>query len=268
MTPRMPPAGSRVRRWLVRAVPTFTVVTVAVSGLAAPTPKAKPVLESRVQTLAAGVAGPGWQKAVRTALPTELVGFEWTGTRRAELAVRSKVNGRWGEWLDLDSTGEEGPDSDAREYRGRATAGPAFVGKGVRDVQVRVTEGNLRNLRLHAIHSEDPRPAGGIASAGAAAPQPSIITRAGWGADESLRRSAQGCTGNPDYASRVRYSVVHHTASHRLQLYGPGDSASIVRGRSTTSTPTPTGGATSATTSSSTATARSSRAASAAWTAP
>jgi hypothetical protein len=227
----MSAAGARLRHWLVRAVPTLVVVTVGVSGLAASTPKAKPILESKVRTLTEGVARPGWQRQVRTPLPTELVGFQWEGSRTAELQVRSLAGGRWSAWTDLDAGGDEGPDADSREFRGRNTAGPVFVGKGVRDVQVRVTEGNLRRLRMHAIRSEDSRPSGALAPAAADAPQPGIITRAGWGADESLRNKAADCEDSPEYAPRVRYAVVHHTAhSTNSNSYGPGDSASIVRG--------------------------------------
>ena len=207
------------------------VTIVAATGLAAPAPRAEPILESRVQTLTRDVAGPGWRLDVRTPLPTHLVGFQWDGPHHAEVEVRSLSNGRWSDWMELHTSGEEGPDHDAGEHRRTNTVGPVYVGKGVRDLQVRVAEGHLRNLRLHAIRSEEPELSGGISAAAAAAPQPGIITRAGWGADESFRTFAQGCDGSPDYASRVRYSVVHHTAhGSDSNSYGPGDSASIVRG--------------------------------------
>ena len=64
----------------------------------------------------------------------------------------------------------------------------------------------------------------GVASA--AAPQPAIITRAQWGADESLRLTQ--CPEGPDYDTTVKLAIVHHTGGSNN--YGPGDSAAIMRG--------------------------------------
>jgi flagellar hook assembly protein FlgD len=52
--------------------------------------------------------------------------------------------------------------------------------------------------------------------------QPAIISRAQWGADESIVRAA------PSYADRVRLAVVHHTAGSNS--YSASESAAIVRG--------------------------------------
>src|SRR5438270_745766 len=67
-----------------------------------------------------------------------------------------------------------------------------------------------------------------VTSADAGPAQPFTYTRAAWGADESWRSYASGCNGTPDYANTVRYAVLHHTDNSNN--YGPGDSASIVRG--------------------------------------
>jgi uncharacterized protein with LGFP repeats len=50
---------------------------------------------------------------------------------------------------------------------------------------------------------------------------PSIISRADWGADESLR------CGNPQYGNGIRAGVVHHTAGSND--YSPQESAGIVK---------------------------------------
>ncbi|MFE4454237.1 N-acetylmuramoyl-L-alanine amidase [Streptomyces sp. NPDC056796] len=54
------------------------------------------------------------------------------------------------------------------------------------------------------------------------APKPPIVTRAGWGADESLNDEA------PDYMATVKAVFVHHTA--QTNAYSCADSAAIVRG--------------------------------------
>ena len=96
------------------------------------------------------------------------------------------------------------------------------------------------------------------ATAGAAAAKPTIITRAQWGADESLR------TCEPDYVDKLKGAIVHHTVNSNT--YSADRRAGPRCAASTPTTSTATAGATSATSSSSTASAGSSRAASAATT--
>jgi len=59
------------------------------------------------------------------------------------------------------------------------------------------------------------------ATPGTPTPQPSIITRAGWGADESLKNCFAG------YSNGVQIAFAHHTASSNT--YAKSDSAGIVR---------------------------------------
>lgn len=54
------------------------------------------------------------------------------------------------------------------------------------------------------------------------APKPPIVTRAGWGADESLNDES------PEYTDTVKAVFVHHTA--QTNAYSCADSAAIVRG--------------------------------------
>ncbi|WP_188587555.1 N-acetylmuramoyl-L-alanine amidase [Gordonia jinhuaensis] len=71
-----------------------------------------------------------------------------------------------------------------------------------------------------------PGPGGAAAPTGLAATppgaEPPVITRAQWGADESLRCS------DPTYDDSVRAAIVHHTAG--TNDYTPAQSAEIVRG--------------------------------------
>ena len=59
-----------------------------------------------------------------------------------------------------------------------------------------------------------------------------IVTRAQWGADESLRvypdNVNPGCDGSVNDMSQLKFAVVHHTAGNNF--YTPQESASIVRG--------------------------------------
>ncbi len=72
----------------------------------------------------------------------------------------------------------------------------------------------------------------GVPSANAAAPgdvpfppNPGYVSRAQWGADESLRLKA--CPNGPDYAD-PKLVVIHHTATSNS--YSPADTAATVRG--------------------------------------
>jgi uncharacterized protein with LGFP repeats len=58
-------------------------------------------------------------------------------------------------------------------------------------------------------------PQAGVASA--ATTRPAIISRAGWGAVESLRRA------DPEYSSTVKAAVIHHTV--QTNRYAPSESA-------------------------------------------
>ena len=201
----------------------MVALTLVTTGAVSPAPQAKPILERRAKTLASATVGAGWGRAVATDIPTDLVGFEWDGPPVAEFQVRALRDGQWTGWTDLHATPDEGPDQDSREYTGRSTAGPVWVGRGASQVEVRVEHGELRNLKLHQIRSADaPRSRSALRPAGADA---LVIARYQWGANESLRRCP------PEYAARVRYAVVHHTAhGGDANNYRPGDSASIVRG--------------------------------------
>ena len=218
------------RRLLVRALPTVMGMSLFATGIVAPSPasNARAIVADRVQTLSRDTVRPGWARSADTGHPTQLLGFEWTGRQEGAVEVRVRRAGRWSEWTLVEGDPTEGPDEGSPERRGHTTAGPVWVGGSVRQVEVRVAEGDLSGLKLHAIRSEDPPPPalGGTEPAGAQA-QPGIVSRAAWGADESYRRLNAGC-GNPEYASTVRLALVHHTVNSNT--YSSAESAALVRG--------------------------------------
>ena len=219
-----------LRRLLLRAAPAVMGVTLFATGLVAPSPagNARAIVADRVQELARQTVRVGWARSADTGHPTQLVGFEWAGREEGAVEVRVRQDGRWSEWQLVEGDPAEGPDVGSREHRGHTTAGPVWVGRGVRQVEVRVAEGELSGLKLHAIRSEEPPPPalGGTEPAGAQA-QPGIVSRAAWGADEAYRRRNAGC-GNPEYASGVRLALVHHTVNSNT--YSAAESAALIRG--------------------------------------
>ena len=219
------------RRLYARVATAAVATTLVLTGLVALPGGGDPAqISDKVQTLAAGAAEVGWLRTADTGHPTELVGFEWQGAQPGAVEVRANGPEGWTDWQLVEGDPAEGPDVGSPERHDRTTAGPVWVGRGVSQVQVRVVEGSLSRLKLHAIHSEDPPTGGGVARAkpaGAAPAQPGIVSRAAWGANESYRTRNPGCT-QPMYAANVRFAIAHHTAG--TNTYTAADSAALVRG--------------------------------------
>jgi hypothetical protein len=180
---------------------------------------------------AAPTAAPGWSAQVSLPNHGETVGFTWDGTGAGALRVRSHDATGWSDWLDL-----AGPDAmaDPAEGNGKASAGPAWIGRGNDAVEVAVTDGVLPDLTMLAIHS-DPGFAtasggafGAIPSAGAAIGAPGMLYRAQWGAREWNDTGNPDCGATPALGKGVFGEVIHHTVTSNS--YGPNDAPSILRG--------------------------------------
>ncbi|MFD4907419.1 peptidoglycan recognition protein family protein [Kitasatospora purpeofusca] len=198
--------------------------------------------------------------AGRTAQRFDLLGVGWDGPARAlaggtvRVRTRDAATGVWSGWHELETDGEDGPDgpdagADAtRTAAGRTPRGataPLWTGPSD-GVAVEVSPGPAGpppGLRLElvdpgeGVRSAGPRstaagPADGERANGERAdggrrtghhqaPRPEIVTRAGWGADESIRE--------PDfqYTGPVRAVFVHHTAT--TTEYACSDAPRLVR---------------------------------------
>jgi flagellar hook assembly protein FlgD len=160
-----------------------------------------------------------------------MVAVHWQGSGRVWLRA-AREPGRWGHWRRADPEDEDRPDPRSPEARvGGWTMGSPFWTGTARFVQYR-TAGEVTRLRTYFISSPvtdaDRRgalrspPAGARTRVTARAVQPPIVTRSGWGANESIVRAP------PAFASRVVLSIVHHTAGSNG--YGAAQAAAIVRG--------------------------------------
>jgi hypothetical protein len=130
----------------------------------------------------------------------QLVGASWTGTGR--LDVRAGNGGAWTAWTPLVHESPTWTD-DATMIQLRHTGG-----------------GAVTNLHLAFITS--PPVTAPLAVEPATPARPTIVTRAGWGADESIRR------GPPLYAPSVKMAFVHHTDT--ATVYPCSDAPRIIRG--------------------------------------
>jgi hypothetical protein len=220
-----------LRRVVARAVVALGVLAAVLVGGFPGSPVGE--VSAQESVLAPGVNGAGFALAVDdVGVDAELVGFSWTGGTAATLRVRALVGGAWTDWLTLEGSTSERPDTTSPEHQpGLVSAGPAWLGRDFRHIEVEIVEGSVTDLTLTAISSEPPSTDGPLvtASAGAVPAWPqNIIPRSAWGADESWRSFAPGCDGTPRMATDLRFAVVHHTVS--TNTYAPSDSDELIRG--------------------------------------
>ncbi len=175
-----------------------------------------------------------------------MVAIEWSGSAsELELRVRRSRTGRWSGWMRHEDVRSEGPDSAGPEGR-RAdrrrrgdrrhrSALPAWTGEFSR-VQIRIphrgeTATAVRLVLIAPPETDPPRlgrhfPIRARQSRAAAQrtgpPRPTIISRATWGADESIVRET------PVIAETLRGAVVHHTVNSNS--YSREQADDLIRG--------------------------------------
>ena len=204
-------------------------------GLRASSP---PVAEHAAGPRTAATVSAALAPAVVTAAtatrPFSLVGVDWTGATPAGTAVQVRVHedGAWSDWSPLDVVADHGPDSAEAVADGvRTGTEPLMTAPGSDGVQVRVDSLGGQAPTDARITLVDPRTSDADASAtptalstaqAAGDPlRPAIITRAQWGADESLR------SRGPIYTGPVKVGFVHHTAS--TTSYTPAQATAQMR---------------------------------------
>ena len=185
-------------------------------------------------------AAPSTKPAVFTAPLTPgrftAAGVSWRPTAdgpavsSVTVQVRVRERGAWTDWLVLGVEG--GPDEGTTEagQQHPMLATQPYSTADADAIQVRVDAPRSAAPSELTLVTVDPgtssadaalQPAPG-ATAHSAAAQPTIVSRAGWGADESIRT----CT--PDVSPTIKVGFVHHTDGSNS--YAAADSASIVRG--------------------------------------
>jgi hypothetical protein len=180
-------------------------------------PIVRPATKPNVRTWAMAVTG----TAQRAPDGFSLAGVSWPATSRApeRVLVRASQDGaRWSRWTQAEVEPEVGPDPGSEEG-GRRSTMPVWTGDSGH-VQVRFVGGRPAGAEVELV-DPGPDPTPPLTSAAASPSQPGIITRAKWGADESLRKKA------PEYAEPLRMAIVHHTAT--TDSYAKEKSDDIVR---------------------------------------
>ena len=143
----------------------------------------------------------------------DMVGLHWQGPGSVEFRTHS-IRGRWSAWQPAAPEAEDLPDHPSRSWH---LGNPYWVGASDR-MSYRL-RGRVTRLRAYFIESPEERiPLRRFSMTGS----PPLISRAAWGADETIRRAA------PSYARSIQFAVVHHTAG--TNSYTAAQSAAIVRG--------------------------------------
>ena len=191
-------------------------------------------------------AGPNVRE-IRQDTPFSMVALTSSDLRGTSARVRARQDdGSWGPWYQADNLDGFSPDDE-----GPRGTEPVFVGRTTA-VQIAVTRAEATSGPSTAPRPTHAQPPLGYVPANAETPigqnltavlisppqapidvgplptavaapgqPPTIISRAQWGADESIR-----CP-NPVYDKGIRAGVVHHTAGSNE--YAPEDSAGIIR---------------------------------------
>jgi putative cell wall-binding protein len=201
-----------------------------------------------LQALPASAAAPPSPRVVSASVPegapatvdlgarVDMAGVSYTGAAGADVELRASDDGRtWTRWADLGDATAEGPDRQSDEFAAsaRRTTQPVWTG-AARYVQVR---GDVRHVEVHGVdvkgHGESTvakvvrglkgvfRTASTPPPAAAMTDQPPIVTRAQWGADESIRRD------DPSYG-KVQFAVLHHTVN--ANDYSAAEAPALIRG--------------------------------------
>jgi hypothetical protein len=213
---------------VVATTPVLLAVPVLTRPAVSPHPVSPRVAEVAVSPLPStrGVLADTGQRATKS---FTLAGVSWRrGTLAAgtHIELRTRSHGTWSSWTTL-GTPDEAPDNGSPDARraarlGTADSDPVWVGRAD-GVQARVVDSAGRSATapgdLHVVLVDGGSSAGdaspgpaqplGGAVANAEQAQPTIYTRAQWGADESLRLSA--CPKGPDYSSTIKMGFIHHT---------------------------------------------------------
>ncbi|WP_284548053.1 FG-GAP-like repeat-containing protein [Aestuariimicrobium sp. T2.26MG-19.2B] len=159
--------------------------------------------------------------------PFDLVGFTWS-SQTGKVAVQYRVlhGSTWSAWdvLEVDSS-----------ERGRPGTDPVYTeqASGVEARVITTDGGSVTDAKATLIDPQqvpsDAAPAQVTTQAVSGyTPRPAVITRAAWGADESLLSTNGADCVPPDYDTTTKAVIVHHTAGSNS--YTKDQSASIVRG--------------------------------------
>ncbi len=154
----------------------------------------------------------------------------------SRVLVRVREDGTWGSWEKL-AISDDRPDPNSREAVNARYGTEPLLTSEADGVQVRMdTPSGVEPANTQVVLLDNPvtsadanlpesnasnDPIATVEAGTVSAPMPNIITRAQWGADESLRR------GSATYAGTIKAAFLHHTVT--TNNYTPEQAAQQVR---------------------------------------
>lgn len=237
----------RVRILIIAAVTIAATLGIPGHGLAVPA--IPQTLEHRASIAASARPGGAFARTITTPWRVNLVGVSFDGqdpvAEGVEIQLRHRDKASWSPWVHLHVDPDEQPDrSEMRSASQRVATLPQWVERAKHfEIRIELEDdaAPIRDVRLETYNTAgdatDPPVVvaalrtigrwltavpGPAAPAEAATTRPRVISRAEWGADESLRSSG------PGIASKLAMAHVHHTVNSNS--YSKDKAASLVRG--------------------------------------
>lgn len=165
--------------------------------------------------------------------PFSLVGVVSDSTLdpNSRIIVRVRTSGSWSAWQSL-PVSDHGPDPDTAEGRQARSTSEPLIAPDAQGVQIRIDtpDGTVpEGTQIALVHSPETPDDAAIGqpnttlldTAQASPSMPHIITRAQWGADESMVRDT------PEFSDTIKVGFVHHVV--QSNDYSPTQAASIMR---------------------------------------
>ncbi len=190
-------------RWALVAMVVTALALGAMPGAAASPAHPIPVAAREVSVALDGV------RVVELPMKASHVALHWRGHPDAGLVVAFSVDG-----VLFDTPIAVEPDEVGEQRGNGETYGAVTYSGAARFVRI-TADRPIARVTVLALDSTGwavSAPGFGPASAAGAVSQPTVITRAGWGADESLRFNADGSEKWTPAFYPVQKLIVHHTA--------------------------------------------------------
>jgi len=145
----------------------------------------------------------------RAPFPVSHAGLSWHGAPDADIETRyAGPNKKWSQWEPFWLSADMSVDTNLTNSKDTSSSrffSALLQTEQALEFQVRVLSGLVSRMEISLIDAQSNSPSPAIPK-GDALPAPSIITRAMWKADESLRAK------NPSHAPIERF-ILHHTAT-------------------------------------------------------
>ncbi|MFC4507084.1 MULTISPECIES: peptidoglycan recognition family protein [Streptomyces] len=195
-----------------------SVPVLASAAQAEPSTRTRRVPRTRAKTFSGAAA-----RSVESAFPVEFVGVTWTGAQRGAAIRLLDQDGKAGAWQTLKPVCAAGADGDAGDPAKSASV-LVPVG-GASGYELRMPDGatDVRSTAIDTVNG--PTFDVTVKTDTASFRGVEYITRAGWGADESLRFKADGTENSPQTYYPAQTLTVHHTAGAN----GDTDPAATIR---------------------------------------